>query len=52
MLRRPEGATVEQIAAATGWQWHTNRPWPASSPPCLSIRTGLVQPNSIIEAAI
>jgi hypothetical protein len=25
MLRRPEGATVEQIAAATGWQHHTIR---------------------------
>jgi hypothetical protein len=25
MLRRPEGATVEQIAAATGWQKHTIR---------------------------
>jgi hypothetical protein len=23
MLKRPEGATVEQIAAATGWQHHT-----------------------------
>ena len=25
LLRRPEGATVEQIAAATGWQHHTVR---------------------------
>jgi hypothetical protein len=25
LLRRPEGATVEQIAAATGWQKHTIR---------------------------
>jgi hypothetical protein len=25
LLRRPEGATVEQIAAATGWQNHTIR---------------------------
>jgi Protein of unknown function (DUF3489) len=25
MLRRPQGATVEQIAAATGWQHHTIR---------------------------
>jgi hypothetical protein len=25
MLRRPEGATVERIAAATGWQHHTIR---------------------------
>jgi hypothetical protein len=25
MLRRPEGATVDQIAAATGWQHHTIR---------------------------
>ena len=25
MLRRPEGATVEQIAEATGWQHHTIR---------------------------
>jgi hypothetical protein len=25
MLRRPEGATVEQIAKATGWQHHTIR---------------------------
>jgi hypothetical protein len=25
MLRRPEGVTVEQIAAATGWQHHTIR---------------------------
>jgi hypothetical protein len=25
MLRRPEGATIEQIAAATGWQKHTIR---------------------------
>ena len=25
MLKRPEGATVEQIAAATGWQQHTIR---------------------------
>jgi hypothetical protein len=25
LLRRPEGATVEQIAAATGWQKHTVR---------------------------
>jgi hypothetical protein len=25
MLKRPEGATVEQIAAATGWQRHTIR---------------------------
>ena len=27
LLKRPEGATVEQIAAATGWQHHTHRPW-------------------------
>jgi Protein of unknown function (DUF3489) len=25
LLWRPEGATVEQIAAATGWQHHTVR---------------------------
>ncbi|WP_431266844.1 DUF3489 domain-containing protein [Dankookia sp. P2] len=25
MLRRPEGATVVQIAEATGWQTHTVR---------------------------
>ena len=25
MLQRPEGATIEQIAAATGWQRHTVR---------------------------
>jgi Protein of unknown function (DUF3489) len=25
MLKRPEGATVEQIAAATGWQHHHPR---------------------------
>jgi DNA-binding MarR family transcriptional regulator len=25
LLKRPEGATVEQIAAATGWQHHTVR---------------------------
>jgi Protein of unknown function (DUF3489) len=25
MLKRPEGATVEQVAAATGWQHHTIR---------------------------
>jgi Protein of unknown function (DUF3489) len=25
LLQRPEGATVEQIAAATGWQHHTIR---------------------------
>jgi hypothetical protein len=25
LLKRPEGATVEQIAAATGWQHHTIR---------------------------
>jgi Protein of unknown function (DUF3489) len=25
LLKRPEGATVEQIAAATGWQHHTSR---------------------------
>jgi Protein of unknown function (DUF3489) len=25
MLQRPEGATVEQIAEATGWQKHTVR---------------------------
>jgi Protein of unknown function (DUF3489) len=25
MLKRPEGATVDQIAAATGWQHHTIR---------------------------
>jgi hypothetical protein len=25
MLKRTEGATVEQIAAATGWQHHTIR---------------------------
>ena len=25
MLKRPEGATVEQIAEATGWQRHTIR---------------------------
>jgi hypothetical protein len=25
MLKRPEGATVEQIAEATGWQYHTIR---------------------------
>jgi hypothetical protein len=25
MLKRPGGATVEQIAAATGWQHHTIR---------------------------
>jgi hypothetical protein len=24
LLKRPEGATVEQIATATGWQRHTN----------------------------
>jgi hypothetical protein len=32
LLERPEGATVEQIAAATGWQHHTIRvPSPARS---------------------
>jgi hypothetical protein len=25
MLRRPEGATIEAIVAATGWQPHTVR---------------------------
>jgi hypothetical protein len=25
LLQRPEGATIEQIAAATGWQYHTIR---------------------------
>ena len=25
MLKRPDGATVEQVAAATGWQHHTIR---------------------------
>jgi hypothetical protein len=25
MLRRPEGATVEEVASATGWQRHTVR---------------------------
>jgi hypothetical protein len=25
LLKRPEGATVEQIAASTGWQHHTIR---------------------------
>lgn len=25
MLRQPEGATLEEIAAATGWQRHTIR---------------------------
>jgi Protein of unknown function (DUF3489) len=25
LLKRPEGATVEQIAEATGWQHHTIR---------------------------
>ena len=25
LLKRPKGATVEQIAAATGWQHHTIR---------------------------
>jgi hypothetical protein len=25
LLKRPDGATVEQIAAATGWQYHTIR---------------------------
>jgi hypothetical protein len=25
LLKRPEGATIEQIAAATGWQNHTVR---------------------------
>jgi hypothetical protein len=25
MLERPEGATIEQIVAATGWQPHTVR---------------------------
>ena len=25
MLRRPEGATIEQIVKATGWQPHTVR---------------------------
>ena len=25
LLMRPEGATIEQIAAATGWQKHTIR---------------------------
>jgi hypothetical protein len=25
MLKRPEGATIEQIAEATGWQHHTIR---------------------------
>ena len=25
LLQRPEGATVEQIAGATGWQHHTIR---------------------------
>jgi Protein of unknown function (DUF3489) len=25
LLKRPEGATIEQIAAATGWQHHTIR---------------------------
>ena len=32
LLKRPEGATVEQIAAATGWQHHTSAaPSPARS---------------------
>jgi hypothetical protein len=26
MLRRPEGATVAEVASATGWQRHTVRP--------------------------
>jgi hypothetical protein len=25
MLRRPEGATVDEVARATGWQRHTVR---------------------------
>ena len=25
MLRRPEGATVEEVTSATGWQRHTVR---------------------------
>ncbi len=25
MLRRPEGATIEQVVEATGWQRHTVR---------------------------
>ena len=25
MLRRPEGATIEELVAATGWQSHTVR---------------------------
>jgi predicted transcriptional regulator len=25
MLRRPEGATVDEVASATGWQRHTVR---------------------------
>jgi len=29
-----------------------SRPWPARMPPCSSTRTGLVQPNSTIDAAI
>jgi hypothetical protein len=31
LLKRPEGATVEQIAAATGWQHHTIRA-PSAAP--------------------
>jgi hypothetical protein len=25
MLQRPEGATVDEVASAMGWQWHTVR---------------------------
>ena len=53
MLRRPEGATVEQIAAATGWQKHTSgapsparsrRSWGSPSRPRAPARSGPTRP--------
>ena len=32
MLRRPEGATVDEVASATGWQRHTVRMTMTGSP--------------------
>jgi len=53
MLKHPEGATVEQIAAATGWQHHITpsaarslaRSRRSSASPSRATRTREVGPN-------
>ena len=47
MLRRPEGATVDEVVSVTGWQRHTVR-----SPPRHSCRASLSLPADLVRFAL